>query len=379
MGASKLLLPLGGRPVLTRTLEAIRAFAPTAQVVLAVQPGAEAAIREQVLAPFGLAGAIDLVPGGDDRQQSVARALAAVSPAASLAVVHDGARPLATPALFARVCQAAAAAGGAAAALAARETVHAVDGEGFIAATPPRESIRMAQTPQAFEAAALREVHRWAAARALTATDDAALFAAAGRRVRLVEGEPDNLKITYPSDLPVAEAIIRAREAGGWDRPRVSRVGVGWDVHRLEPGRPLRIGGVDIPHGEGLVGHSDADVLTHAVMDAVLGAAGLRDIGVHFPPGDPAFAGADSVGLLARVAELVRRGGWTVGNVDATVVAERPKLAPFYPTMCQRLAGALGIPPSRVNVKATTGEGLGFAGRGEGIAAHAVALLERPA
>ncbi len=377
MGAQKLLLPLAGRPVLTRTLQAIRAFAAAAEVVVAVKPGTEATIREQVLLPYGLEESVQLVPGGQERQRSVAAALDAVSASIPIVVVHDGARPLAGSLLFARVCQEAMVTGGATVALPARETLHRVDGNGLVVDTPPRESVWMAQTPQAFDAEALREVHRWAARRSLVATDDAALFAEAGHPVRIVEGDPGNIKITFPEDLAMAEAIIHQREGrdGG---ARTTRVGMGWDVHRLEPGRRLVIGGVTIPHSAGLAGHSDADVLAHAVMDAVLGAAALRDIGVHFPPSDPAYAGADSIELLRHVAALVRRGNWSVSNVDATVVAESPKLAPHYPDMCQRLAEALGIPVGCVNVKATTSEGMGFAGRGEGISAYAVALLERP-
>ena len=155
------------------------------------------------------------------------------------------------------------------------------------------------------------------------------------------------------------------------------RIGHGYDVHRLVEGRRLILGGVDVPWERGLLGHSDADVLTHAVMDALLGAAGLGDIGRHFPNTDPAYAGADSLKLLAHVAELLRERGYTVGNVDATVLAQRPKLAPHISAMRDNLARAMGIAPDRVNVKATTEEGLGFTGSGEGMAAHAVALIER--
>jgi 2-C-methyl-D-erythritol 4-phosphate cytidylyltransferase/2-C-methyl-D-erythritol 2,4-cyclodiphosphate synthase len=377
MGAPKLLMPLAGRPVLTRTLQAIRAFAPDAQVVVAIQPDMASAIREQALVPYGLQDAVELVPGGDERQRSVAAAVQAVSRSFPLVVIHDGARPLATPALFARVCQEALVAGGATAALPARETLHRVDGAGLILETPPRASVWAAQTPQAFNADLLREVHRWAERSPVAATDDAALFAAAGHAVRVVEGEPGNIKITFPEDLAMADAIIRQRESGRHDDGRDTRVGMGWDVHRLEPGLPLVIGGVAIQYELGLAGHSDADVLTHAVMDAVLGAAALRDIGVHFPPNDPAYAGADSIKLLGHVAGLVRDRGWIVNNIDAMIVAERPKLAPHYPEMCRRLAQALGIPEGCVNVKASTSEGMGFTGRSEGIAAYAVALLER--
>ncbi len=154
------------------------------------------------------------------------------------------------------------------------------------------------------------------------------------------------------------------------------RIGHGYDVHKLTPGRRLILGGVDVPYHEGLLGHSDADVLTHAVMDALLGAAGLGDIGRHFPDNDPAYAGADSLKLLERVMELLRAAGYAVGNVDATVLAQAPKLAPHIPQMRENLARVMGVDPGRVNVKATTEEGLGFTGAKQGIAAHAVALIE---
>ncbi len=155
------------------------------------------------------------------------------------------------------------------------------------------------------------------------------------------------------------------------------RVGHGYDVHRLTEGRKLILGGVEIPFEKGLLGHSDADVLAHGVMDALLGAASLGDIGRHFPDTDPAYSGADSLELLARVAGLLGERGWSVGNVDATILAQRPKLAPHIPQMAENLAKAMGVPPDRVNVKATTEEGLGFTGSGEGMAAHAVALITR--
>ena len=155
------------------------------------------------------------------------------------------------------------------------------------------------------------------------------------------------------------------------------RVGHSYDVHRLTEGRKLILGGVEIPFEKGLLGHSDADVLAHAVMDALLGAAGLGDIGRHFPDTDPAYSGADSLELLARVAGLLGERGWSVGNVDATILAQRPKLAPHIPQMAENLAKAMGVPPDRVNVKATTEEGLGFTGSGEGMAAHAVALITK--
>jgi 2-C-methyl-D-erythritol 2,4-cyclodiphosphate synthase len=189
--------------------------------------------------------------------------------------------------------------------------------------------------------------------------------------VRLVEGEPGNIKITTPDDLRLARRWVeRDSPAAG-----LLRVGTGYDLHRLAPGRPLVLGGVEIPHAAGLAGHSDADALSHAIIDAVLGAAAAGDIGRHFPDTDPQWAGASSLDLLRRAAGMVREAGFTIVNVDAVVVAERPKLAPHVAAMCERLARAMGIEASSVSVKGKTNEGLGEIGRGEAVAVHAVALV----
>ena len=199
-------------------------------------------------------------------------------------------------------------------------------------------------------------------------TDEAALAEQAGHAVRLVEGDSRNLKITTPGDLALAESWLQAEQA-------TVRMGIGYDSHRLVEGRPLVLGGVTIPHATGLAGHSDADALCHAITDAVLGAAALGDIGRHFPDTDPRYADADSLELLRIAAALVADAGYLVSNVDAVVVAERPKLAPHVDAIRARLAGALGVRPDQVSVKGKTNEGMGEAGRGEGIVVHAVALI----
>lgn len=313
-----------------------------------------------------------ITAGGRRRQDSVAAGLSQVSAAADIVLVHDGARPFCSTGLIARTIDAAAACGAAIPVLEASDTVKEVRPEGdglFVRATLPRERVRLAQTPQAFR----REV--LAAAVALgqagaDATDEAALAEHAGHPVRLVPGDPGNIKITTPEDLARAEA--RARSGAPGPPPRV---GLGYDTHRLAEGRPMVLGGVLIPHSRGLVGHSDADAVCHAVTDALLGAAAAGDIGGHFPDSDPRWRDASSVELLARVVALVRGRGLAVGNVDVVVVAERPKLAPHVPAMRARLAAVLGVGVDRVSVKAKTGEGLDAVGRGEAVAVHAVALL----
>jgi 2-C-methyl-D-erythritol 4-phosphate cytidylyltransferase/2-C-methyl-D-erythritol 2,4-cyclodiphosphate synthase len=247
------------------------------------------------------------------------------------------------------------------------DTLKEADG-GCVLRTLDRSRVWAAQTPQAFRCSLLREAHARVPDDA-SVTDDAQLVERIGATVAIVPGEAGNVKITTPADL----AAARRRIDGGGDL----RVGVGYDVHRLVPDRALLLGGVRIEHPRGLDGHSDADVLVHAVADALLGAAGHRDIGHQFPPSDAAYRNADSIALLRRAVAMLRADGWAVVNVDASVLAEAPRLAPFIPTMRDRLAEALDVASSRVAVKATTGEGLGPIGRGEGIAAHAVAMIRR--
>ena len=222
------------------------------------------------------------------------------------------------------------------------------------------------QTPQCFDRDTyLRVTEQLDPQKARLVTDDASLFELSGLPVRLTQGDYANYKITTREDLPDAPMQGETK----------MRIGHGYDVHRLVEDRPLILGGVNVPFEKGLLGHSDADVLTHAVMDAVLGAAALGDIGQHFPDNDPAYAGADSLALARAVAALVEKAGWKVGNIDATILCQRPKLAPHIPAMRQNLAAAFGLPVDAVSVKATTEEHLGFTGEGLGIAAHAVALI----
>jgi 2-C-methyl-D-erythritol 4-phosphate cytidylyltransferase/2-C-methyl-D-erythritol 2,4-cyclodiphosphate synthase len=228
----------------------------------------------------------------------------------------------------------------------------------------------------------LRKAHSQAAQDNFLGTDDAVLVERLGIPVKIVQGNYQNIKITTPEDLIVAGALLNTpdnldptAEDGG--QSRVGRMGIGYDVHRLVEGRKLIIGGVEIPYPQGLEGHSDADVLLHAIKDAMLGAAGLGDIGRHFPDSDVQYKGISSLVLLTKVRDLISQQGWQVNNVDAIVIAEKPKLAPFIALMNHTIAAALGVETDRVNIKATTTEGLGFTGRREGIASQAIVSLAR--
>ncbi len=312
-----------------------------------------------------------VVEGGERRQDSVRRAFDRVEPETEVAVIHDAARPLVSDAVIRRTVAAAFATGAAIAAVPVRDTVKRAGNNRTIVETLPREQIYLAQTPQAFRIEVLRD----ALAMAGDATDEAALAEQAGHAVQLVDGDPRNMKITTADDLEIAERLIR----GAADRAPGAglRVGNGYDLHTLAAGRPLILGGVTIPFDKGLLGHSDADVICHAVTDAILGAAGAGDIGRHFPDTDPAWKGADSIELLRRAANVVAAAGFSVVNVDVVVIAQRPRLAPHVDAIRARLADALGCDAGQVSVKGKTNEGVDSIGAGESIAAHAVALLAR--
>ncbi|MCC6434987.1 MAG: 2-C-methyl-D-erythritol 4-phosphate cytidylyltransferase [Acidimicrobiales bacterium] len=350
-GGPKQYAPLAGRRVLDWSLDAARAHADG--VVLVVP--AEALDQAEP-------GADVVVAGGATRSASVRAGLAAVPGDATVVVVHDAARPLASPALFATVIDAVRdGAAGALPGVPVIDTIRHRDG-GVI----DRDPLVRVQTPQAFSAELLRRAH----AAEPEATDDAALVEALGARVVVVEGEPTNDKITDPADL----ATARAQLTGGRTMQMQMRIGQGFDVHRFsdDPDRPLVLGGVRFDGAAGLAGHSDADAIAHAVTDALLGAAGLGDIGQLFPDTDPDLAGADSMVLLAEAVRQVRAAGWRAGNVDCTVVLEAPKLAPRKAEIQDRLSAVVGAP---VTVKGKRAEQLGSLGRREGIACFAVAIL----
>ncbi len=361
MGRDKVLAALGDRPVLTATLQALREAGLT-RIAVGVRPGAADTVRARAITPFGLDGpGLSLVSGGSSRQETVWNCVNAVTDTAYV-LVHDAARPFCSPALIRAVAAAAGSHGAAIAGLPLVDTLHEVR-DGFVTGTPDRAIFYRAQTPQAFRRDVLVMAHRAARARGLCATDDAQLVREAGGSVRVVPGEESNRKITVPADLPDPSGPVSV----GW----------GTDIHRLVAGRPLILGGVHIPYDRGLLGHSDADVLCHALADAILGASGLGDIGQHFPPDDPQYAGADSTDLLRQCVAKARQAGWQVLRGDSTVLAERPRLADHISAMRASLAAALDIPPEAVNVKAGTNEGFDAVGRGEAISAHAVIVLGR--
>jgi 2-C-methyl-D-erythritol 4-phosphate cytidylyltransferase / 2-C-methyl-D-erythritol 2,4-cyclodiphosphate synthase len=363
----KVVLPLAGRPMLAWSLRALEQ-AKTIGPVVVVAGSHTLEVVGRLVHDEGFAKVYAIVAGGARRQDSVAAGLEALPEGVEIVVIHDGARPLAEPELFDRCAAAASESGAAIAATPVSDTLKQVTA-GAIRTTVDRAGLWAAQTPQAFRLELLRRAI--AANSGETITDEAGLCEAAGVPVSVVPSSLANLKVTHPEDIPVADALLRSAQRP----PFPPRVGIGYDVHRFAPGRRLILGGVEIAHDRGLDGHSDADVLLHAIADAILGAAALGDIGQHFPPSDERYRDANSQLLLRQVVHLAREAGWEPGNIDATVLAEAPRVAPHVPLMRERIAACLGRSLDVVSVKATTNEGMGSIGRGEGIAALATATL----
>ena len=368
LGASvpKQLLEIGGEPILRRSVAAFLTHPRVTDVIVAL-PASMADSPPDWLRPARV------VRGGESRQASVASAFEAVDASSEIVLVHDAARPFVSPDIISRAIDGAVRHGAAIAAVHVSDTVKRVSAHAatVIAETLPRDQMYLAQTPQAFRRAVLQEAIALGRSGA-DGTDEASLAERAGHAVHIVEGDASNMKITTAADLEAAQ------QRYGIDRTAADRrIGVGYDLHRLVEGRPLVLGGITVAADRGAQGHSDADAVCHAVTDAILGAARAGDIGQHFPDTDPQWKGASSIALLAHAAALVRSQGWAVENVDVVVVLERPKLGPHRTAMEERLADALGIGPDAISVKAKTNEGVDAVGRGEAIAAHAVALLLR--
>jgi 2-C-methyl-D-erythritol 4-phosphate cytidylyltransferase / 2-C-methyl-D-erythritol 2,4-cyclodiphosphate synthase len=364
LGASrpKQYLDLAGRPVLRRAVEAFTQHPRIEGVQLVIGAGQEA------LAATALAGLRLLAPiaGGATRQASVRAGLDALAGhAPSHVLIHDGARPCVTRAVIDRVIDGLEAGEAVIPTVGAPDTLRRVTA-GVMGEDVDRTAVHRVQTPQAFGYTLIRAAHALAAGRAFT--DDAGVAAAAGAVVRCVEGDALNIKITHAEDLAMAERVVSAAPVR-WS------TGTGFDVHRFVAGRPLILLGLAIPHEFGLAGHSDADVALHAVTDAILGCIAAGDIGQHFPPSDPHWRDAPSRLFADHAARLVRAAGGSLEHVDVTIIGERPKIGPHREALRASLAGIIGLPVERASVKATTTEGLGFAGRGEGLAAQAVATV----
>jgi 2-C-methyl-D-erythritol 4-phosphate cytidylyltransferase/2-C-methyl-D-erythritol 2,4-cyclodiphosphate synthase len=360
----KQFLLLAGKPVIRHAADALSAH------VSLLQPVGDAVPIKAALS--GMAGCLPPVAGGATRQDSVRAGLEALAPhSPEIVLVHDAARPFIPPGSIPALLAALAESPGAIPGVPVADTLKRVE-QGIITDTVARVGLFRAQTPQAFHFAVLLAAHR---AGLTGATDDASLLEAAGLTVAVVPGSDDNIKLTYPEDFIRLERIMTVSPTPS---PFVTRVGTGFDVHVLQTGRPLHLCGVHLPDEMGLAGHSDADVGIHALCDAIYGALAEGDIGRHFPPTEATWKDADSARFLLHAAGRISERGGRLVNADVTLICERPKITPHAAAMTQRLAALLGVDTSRVSVKATTTEKLGFTGRGEGIAAQAVVSILVP-
>jgi 2-C-methyl-D-erythritol 4-phosphate cytidylyltransferase/2-C-methyl-D-erythritol 2,4-cyclodiphosphate synthase len=367
----KQFLQLAGEPILIRTIKSFLASENIHWVSLAIAADqhqqTDALLGKYI--PAQDRPRIIVTEGGATRQQSVWAGLQALPEDVEIILVHDGARPLISSRLIENCLQGARTHGAVIAAIPVNDTIKEVSANQTISRTVDRTHLYQAQTPQAARRQLLEQAYRQAETDNFTGTDEASLLEHAGIPITIVNGEEHNIKITRPGDMIIARNLLG-------EQPML-RIGHGFDAHRLVENRPLILGGETIDFELGLLGHSDADVLTHAFIDALLGALGQGDIGKHFPDSDPRYKGINSLKLLEHTFSLVQEQGFTLANADLTILCQRPKLAPYLDAMRRNLASCCQTTEGSINIKATTTEEMGYTGRGEGIAAHGVVLLEK--
>lgn len=366
---AKQYLLLDSVPVLVHTLKAFQASELIDEIILALPTEDIIHVRQDLVEKYDLTKVKNVVAGGQERQDSVNNCLISIQEKFDIVVVHDAVRPFVTTELIRKVIETSIISGSAVAGVKVKDTIKEIQNGNIIWSTLPRENIWLAQTPQAFQFNVLKEAYRMAYEEKFYGTDDASLVERIGKEVIMVESSYDNIKITTHDDMLMADALMKK------SNKTLSRTGFGYDSHRLVSERKLILGGVEIPFDKGLKGHSDADVLVHAICDALLGAAGEGDIGRHFPDTNSEYKDISSLILLERVKTLIASKGFSIINIDATVVMEAPKLAPHADKMIANIAGVLKISKDHVNIKAKTNEGMGFTGRSEGVAVFAVAAL----
>ncbi len=372
-GIPKQYLKIQGKPILTRAVEAFSQNAFIDEIYIVVNQDYVESCRTEYC---GAGNKVkEIVCGGAERQDSVYAALSILSADVDFVLVHDGARPFVANGAIEALIESMVKHGAAALAVTVKDTIKSAE-NGIFSETLERSRLYSIQTPQGFNRRLLLMAYQKAFSENFYGTDDAVLVEKMREKVYLVKGDYNNIKITTKEDVIVGEAILTAQSGQAISTEEL-RTGTGFDVHRLVEGRRLILGGVEIPFEKGLLGHSDADVLLHAIMDALLGAAALGDIGRHFPDGDESYRGISSLLLLKKVKSLLEESGCRIGNIDATVIAQRPKIAPYIKEMTARISEALDIEENKINIKGTTTEKLGFCGREEGIAAQASVLIRR--
>jgi len=370
---AKQYLQLENLPVLVHSLKVFEQTAIIDKIILVVPESDIKFIREELIKKNDLKKVTNVIAGGAQRQDSVRNGLAAIDDKCDIVLVHDGVRPFVTEKMINEVVAAAKNDQAASIGVKAKDTIKETQDNGLVVKTVQRQNIWLTQTPQAFPFAVLKKAYDAAHSDNYYGTDDASLVERIGIKVKMIAGSYGNIKITTPEDLIIAKALLRSKSRGEMQM----RVGCGYDSHRFVEGRKLVLGGAEIPFEKGLQGHSDADALIHAIGDALLGAAGAGDIGRHFPDTDPQYKDISSMLLLGRVREIITSKGFTVNNIDATIIMEKPKVAPFAAQIIANIAEALHLAVTDINIKAKTNEGMGFVGRGEGIAVSAVATLNK--
>lgn len=369
---NKIWAKIGDRAILEWTLAAFQEHPQVAAIALAGAPDDLPRLRETA-SRFQKVCAV--VEGGATRQESVGNGIRSLPEDCDIVLVHDAARPAVSQTLISRVIEETARFGSAIPGYPISDTIKRVDPQRWIVENVPREGLWAVQTPQGARTADLLLAYERLGSRVAQATDEAGVLQAAGFPVRMVEGEERNIKVTLPGDLQRAARILEGEMRDPSAAPAETRTGLGYDVHPFQEGRALWLGGVQIPHARGLAGHSDADALLHAVCDALLGAAGMGDIGVLFPDTDARHKDRPSIEFLHEVRRRMAEAGWRVVHLDVSLLAEEPRIGPYRDRMREAISRALEISPERVNLKATTSEKMGFVGRREGIACWAVATI----
>ena len=368
---AKQYLLLDGVPVLARTLKIFQQAKVIDEIILVVPEDDLISVRKQLVDKYDLIKVTAIVAGGKERQDSVRNGLSDITDRCDVVIIHDGVRPLITEEMISKVVAAAKSYGASSMGVKVKDTVKQTTGSDMIAATLLRNNLWLTQTPQAFTFDILQKAYAAAVSDKFYGTDDASLVERIGVKVKMIAGSYENIKITTPDDLIIAEAFIKNKAGTKMN----IRSGFGYDSHRFAAGRKLILGGVEVDFDYGLQGYSDADALIHAICDALLGASGCGDIGRHFPDSDQAYKDISSIIILERVKKIIEAKGFLVNNIDATVVMEKPKLAPYAAAMVTNIARTLEISEAAVNVKAKTNEGMGFTGRNEGVAVFATACV----
>jgi len=368
---AKQYLLLAGRPIFAHALETFEKAKIINEIILIVPEKDLLFFKDGYLKEYGLKKIKAILAGGLHRQDSVLNGFKETAATTDIVVVHDAVRPLVTEQMLDAVVCAALETGAAAVGVKAKETIKETDKDDYVVTTRKREDIWHAQTPQAFKYDVLKKAYEKASRDGFYGTDEASLVERMGLRVKMIQGSYENIKITTAEDLLIAEMLLKKNKA----MISTPRCGFGYDSHRLTSGRKLILGTVEIPSAYGLEGHSDADALLHAICDALLGAAGLPDIGQQFPDKDEKYKNISSAILLEEVIKMISAADYLVEHIDATIVIEKPKIAPYSSQMAANIANIIGIPKENVSIKAKTNEGMGFIGKGEGMAVFAVASV----